>query len=89
MKNLTWQNPEQLFVAQELINKVKSKCCGIKDDVKYPFLHFLFNLWRNARFCLRIYDKMQMLRSNIISTRKLPEVHDDICQFAKKRNRCV
>ena len=24
--------------------------------------------------------------SNIISTRKLPEVHDDICQFAKKRN---
>ena len=39
MKNLTWQNPEQLFVAQELINKVKSKCCGIKDsffkDKKY------------------------------------------------------
>ena len=32
MKNLTWQNPEQLFVAQELINKVKSKCCGIKDS---------------------------------------------------------
>ena len=34
MKNLTWQNPEQLFVAQELINKVKSKCCGIKDKNK-------------------------------------------------------
>ena len=34
MKNLTWQNPEQLFVAQELINKVKSKCCGIKEIVK-------------------------------------------------------
>ena len=33
MKNLTWQNPEQLFVAQELINKVKSKCCGIKDTL--------------------------------------------------------
>jgi hypothetical protein len=31
VKNLTWQNPEQLFVAQELINKVKSKCCGIKE----------------------------------------------------------
>ena len=30
MKNLTWQYPEQLFVAQVLINKVKSKCCGIK-----------------------------------------------------------
>ena len=28
---MTWQNPEQLFVAQVLINKVKSKCCGIKD----------------------------------------------------------
>ena len=24
-------NPEQLFVAQELINKVKSKCCGMKE----------------------------------------------------------
>ena len=34
MKNLTWQNPEQLFVAQELINKVKSKCCGIKANQK-------------------------------------------------------
>ena len=34
MKNLTWQNPEQLFVAQELINKVKSKCCGIKEEQK-------------------------------------------------------
>ena len=33
MKNLTWQNPEQLFVAQELINKVKSKCCGIKEEL--------------------------------------------------------
>ena len=33
MKNLTWQNPEQLFVAQELINKVKSKYCGIKDII--------------------------------------------------------
>ena len=38
MKNLTWQNPEQLFVAQELINKVKSKCCGIKDKLKLRFL---------------------------------------------------
>ena len=27
---MTWQNPEQLFVAQELINKVKLQCCGIK-----------------------------------------------------------
>ena len=41
MKNLTWQNPEQLFVAQVLINKVKSKCCGIKDTV---FYHTFFDL---------------------------------------------
>ena len=32
MKNLTWQYPEQLFVAQVLINQVKSKCCGIKEQ---------------------------------------------------------
>ena len=36
MKNLTRQNPRQLIVAQELINKVKSKCCGIKEE--YSFL---------------------------------------------------
>ena len=41
MKNLTWQNPEQLFVAQVLINKVKSKCCGIKDKInKIYFQNF-------------------------------------------------
>ena len=38
MENLTWQNPEQLFVAQELINKVKSKCCGIKVMNKISFV---------------------------------------------------
>ena len=38
MKNLTWQNPEQLFVAQVLINKVKSKCCGIKDKMEIPLI---------------------------------------------------
>ena len=44
MKNLTWQNPEQLFVAQELINKVKSKCCGIK---VYYFC-VTFSAWSSA-----------------------------------------
>ena len=39
MKNLTWQNPEQLFVAQELINKVKSKCCGIKGSLYCDEIH--------------------------------------------------
>ena len=43
MKNLTWQNPEQLFVAQELINKVKSKCCGIKDKYKYLYKYQYVN----------------------------------------------
>ena len=38
MKNLTWQNPEQLFVAQVLINKVKSKCCGIKVSIDYAVM---------------------------------------------------
>jgi hypothetical protein len=35
VKNLTWQNPGQLFVAQELIKIVKLKCCGIKDLQKH------------------------------------------------------
>ena len=47
MKNLTWQNPEQLFVAQELINKVKSKCCGIKgiNSIRSASNHPLNNYW--------------------------------------------
>ena len=41
MKNLTWQNPEQLFVAQVLIKKVKLKCCGIKVKVKSSAMKIL------------------------------------------------
>ena len=44
MKNLTWQNPEQLFVAQVLINKVKSKCCGIKDICNINIRHIASRL---------------------------------------------
>ena len=54
MKNLTWQNPEQLFVAQELINKVKSKCCGIKDLFFFLLRTSTIRKWmkeRNVRTC--------------------------------------
>ena len=54
MKNLTWQNPEQLFVAQELINKVKSKCCGIKDNYG---LYFLKSIYNALFICLVWYSK--------------------------------
>jgi hypothetical protein len=47
VKNLTWQNPEQLFVAQELINKVKSKCCGIKVNEKKTTLDINFRTDNN------------------------------------------
>ena len=57
MKNLTWQNPEQLFVAQELINKVKSKCCGIKDIYKDNFKQLGFKQTDFNRFILSNYDK--------------------------------
>ena len=50
MKNLTWQNPEQLFVAQELINKVKSKCCGIKDNVNGKIYFGELTLFPNSGF---------------------------------------
>ncbi|WP_240060572.1 DUF4974 domain-containing protein, partial [Bacteroides xylanisolvens] len=56
-----WQNPEQLFVAQELINKVKSKCCGIKGNMylediftslerkfPYAFVYSLHSLKKNT-----------------------------------------
>jgi len=43
VKNLTWQNPGQLFVAQELIKIVKLKCCGIKEkEINQKKLLLLF-----------------------------------------------
>ena len=67
MKNLTWQNPEQLFVAQELINKVKSKCCGIKVmekpwNVKFPYktdYPYFKLMWRLGR-------KMELVKLYIL-----------------------
>ncbi|MDY4862384.1 MAG: hypothetical protein SO162_07560 [Candidatus Onthomorpha sp.] len=59
MKNLTWQNPEQLFVAQVLINKVKSKCCGIKVFEKIGVF-----LVRKRRF-FRAYQKVGFLSAKI------------------------
>ena len=44
MKILTWQNPEQLIVAQDIINNVKLKCCGIKDIIGFSFLKKVIRL---------------------------------------------
>ena len=59
MKNLTWQNPEQLFVAQELINKVKSKCCGIKVEYLYrsPGMLYDFNDYIKQLATAEQYDR--------------------------------
>ena len=67
MKNLTWQNPEQLFVAQELINKVKSKCCGIKvnDYLKKVYALNLDKLSDNAEQMLK---NIHVLNHNGIPT---------------------
>ena len=63
MKNLTWQNPEQLFVAQELINKVKSKCCGIK----VLLIHDLYSA-RTIRYSAIIYLAAKLSKLIIISS---------------------
>ena len=34
MKNLTWQNPEQLFVAQELIKKLNKSAAEFREQYK-------------------------------------------------------
>jgi hypothetical protein len=36
VKFLTWQNPEQLIVAQEFIKIFKILSCGIKDYLECP-----------------------------------------------------
>jgi len=50
VKNLTWQNPGQLFVAQELIKIVKLKCCGIKVIISQWEVYAMKILYMNA-FC--------------------------------------
>jgi len=70
VKNLTWQNPEQLFVAQELINKVKSKCCGIKENKAgekrnilflFASIYFAVNTNRFSPFWISIQsDKLKL-----------------------------
>ena len=77
MKNLTWQNPEQLFVAQELINKVKSKCCGIKVIYSSYWLrtfysslsrvHSIYLHWRGA-FGVARFDKLGDARASTRGT---------------------
>ncbi|MCS2383022.1 hypothetical protein NXY25_04450 [Bacteroides thetaiotaomicron] len=62
MKNLTWQNPEQLFVAQELINKVKSKCCGIKVEEIREFLPGVVKANIPEKFLEFYFVKMDAVR---------------------------
>ena len=82
MKNLTWQNPEQLFVAQVLINKVKSKCCGIKVDEFQQIGEFtdsltiqkrLRGVWQhhqNVSYCF--FGSKKHLMENIFQGRRMP-----------------
>lgn len=62
MKNLTWQNPEQLFVAQKLINKVKSKCCGIKGDNKME----KYNNWKLKFYTIWAGQAVSLITSAIL-----------------------
>ena len=72
MKNLTWQNPEQLFVAQVLINKVKSKCCGIKVNENYWSNVNNILTWLKSKYILNkqessstqmvFYDKLNRMK---------------------------
>ena len=65
MKNLTWQNPEQLFVAQELINKVKSKCCGIKgiDNFQKKYIFSYDNLYESLQDVIRKNIDLSIIRA--------------------------
>ena len=71
MKNLTWQNPEQLFVAQELINKVKSKCCGIKaNEYENPQL---IGIFKQARFGMFIHWGLYSVLEGSYKDRTMPD----------------
>ena len=84
MKNLTWQNPEQLFVAQELINKVKSKCCGIKAEKdEYEGCMRLIDWKRGNPYVWTIADKEELEQSNRLFARKFDMKHEDIIRWIK------
>ena len=73
MENLTWQNPEQLFVAQELINKVKSKCCGIKGMNKISFVLAFIAMVFNFSFA-SAQKKVTIKSGTIVSLESVKEV---------------
>ena len=81
MKNLTWQNPEQLFVAQELINKVKSKCCGIKgylcwDKTAEKFVRFYPKKEIDLNEAFSLFKRFEVVMGTDVND---IDVNDDDC----------
>ena len=75
MKNLTWQNPEQLFVAQELINKVKSKCCGIKGkENSMPLIYKPYQATLANKEGQKLYYPRLVKFGKMVNTQKMAEL---------------
>ena len=77
MKNLTSQNPEQLFVAQVLINKVKSKCCGIKEDMntrkrEVAALVALNKVYPIRKAIIITYDEEEIIEEDGVTIEVIP-----------------
>ena len=87
MKNLTWQNPEQLFVAQELINKVKSKCCGIKVKLNVDEENHIVNPIPNDALMQKLIERGfkndVVLTQNLRDSSSLNVNRNCICVFKK------
>ena len=84
MKFLTWQNPEQLFVAQELINKVKSKCCGIKVDETFfqrKQVILFDDIIASGGSIVRFAEKLEKSGAKVIAAlalgKKIPDGYDN------------
>ncbi|MBR3980988.1 MAG: energy transducer TonB [Bacteroidales bacterium] len=77
MKNLTWQNPEQLFVAQELINKVKSKCCGIKVKDKQEYLVYPEDAKKDS-IKGYVFVRFVVDKEGHITNPEILKIHDDV-----------
>jgi len=85
VKNLTWQNPEQLFVAQELINKVKSKCCGIKVHVsRHSFAVLALNYGMPIESVSKILGHTDIATTQIYAKVTSTKLEHDISAFESR-----
>ena len=76
---MTWQNPEQLFVAQVLIKNIKLQCCGNQN--KYITNVLIYDMFAGSGM-----DAMGNYGSPLILLQEAKGENKQYCTFLSKQN---